>query len=93
VGICFLAVTGFTATHTSSFFANRKSDSSGIPGVDSLISLPYARVAPIFITLILFINLSQEGGVINVQTGQLLVFLILKMVAEIIMHIVEHKLR
>jgi hypothetical protein len=70
----------FLGNHIYSYRYNRPRD-IGKPNIGTLMFYPYARIVPMHITLILGVFLG----------GPLLLFLLLKTLADVIMHIVEHR--
>ena len=70
----------FLGNHVFSYFYNRPRD-SGRQNIGALMSYPYARIIPMHLTIIL--GLSLGGG--------LLLFLLLKTLADAVMHVVEHR--
>ena len=79
--VCILA---FFANHLFSYFHNKKRDASRIPNIGTIMSLPYARIIPMHLTILSGSFLADGSG------GALLLFLGLKTVADVIMHMVEH---
>jgi hypothetical protein len=74
----------FVFTHGASFRRNRAADERGKPNIGTLMFLPYARVVPMHVMVIL--ALPMNGG-----AGALLLFGAMKTVADVIMHVVEHR--
>jgi len=70
----------FLGNHIFSYFYNRPRD-IGKPNIGTLMFYPYARILPMHLTLLLGVFLG----------GPLLLFLLLKTLADVIMHIVEHR--
>jgi hypothetical protein len=70
----------FLGNHVFSYFYNRPRD-SGRQNIGALMSYPYARIIPMHLTIILGLFLS----------GGLLLFLLLKTLADAVMHVVEHR--
>jgi hypothetical protein len=70
----------FLGNHIYSYRYNRPRD-IGKPNIGTLMFYPYARIVPMHLTLILGVFLG----------GPLLLFLLLKTLADVIMHIVEHR--
>jgi hypothetical protein len=69
-----------------SFFYNRKWDTAEKPNIGKLFLFPYARILPMHLTLILGGILS--GGVFESRLT-LAIFMILKSMADVVMHIFE----
>ena len=72
----------FLGNHVFSYFYNRPTD-TGRQKISRLMFYPYARIIPMHLTLLLGVFLS--GGL------SLLLFLLLKTLADAIMHVVEHR--
>jgi hypothetical protein len=70
----------FLGNHVFSYFYNRPRD-TGRQKIGHLMFYPYARIIPMHLTILL-------GWVLG---GGLLLFLLLKTLADVIMHVVEHK--
>ena len=70
----------FLGNHVYSYFYNRPRD-SGRQYIGALMFYPYARIIPMHLTIIL-------GAYLG---GGLLLFLVLKTLADAIMHVVEHR--
>ena len=75
----------FWLSHKASFAEHLEGDRSGRPNIGTLLFLPYLRVLPMHVMLILGVLL---GG----KAWSLLLFGALKIVADIGMHKVEHRL-
>ncbi|MEI8175042.1 MAG: DUF6498-containing protein, partial [bacterium] len=80
----------FFINHAFSFFYNRKADDKRRPNIGRLIFFPYVRILPMHITIFLIILLGAFVGGIVESSGTLLLFLILKMIADVLSHIFEH---
>ena len=70
----------FLGNHIYSYRYNGPRD-IGRPNIGTIMMYPYARVIPMHLTLILGVFLG----------GGLLLFLLLKTLADVIMHVVEHR--
>lgn len=81
-----IAVLGasFALTHGVSFKRNLENDLRGRPNIGVLMFLPYARVVPMHLTMILGMQMSFTGAV--------LLFGTLKSAADLLMHWVEHRI-
>lgn len=67
-----------------SFFYNRKWKAKGKPNIGTMMFFPYARIIPMHITIcIAFSNWGQQQA--------LALFLFLKLLADVVMHVVERK--
>ena len=75
-----LAAALFLGNHVFSYFYNRPRD-TGRQNIGSLMFYPYARVIPMHLTIVLGFFLGSR----------LLFFLLLKTLADVIMHVVEHR--
>jgi FtsH-binding integral membrane protein len=75
-----LAAVVFLGNHVFSYFYNRPRD-TGRPNIGTVMFYPYARILPMHLTIIL-------GAFLG---GGLLLFLLLKTLADLIMHVVEHR--
>lgn len=70
----------FLGNHLYSYFYNRPRD-TGRPNIGTLMFYPYARIIPMHLTIVLGFFISSP----------LLFFLLLKTLADAIMHVVEHR--
>jgi len=73
----------FFVDHGFSFRYNKERDEKKITNIGRLMFFPYARIIPMHIVLLVY-------G-IAVRGGALMVFLGLKTVADLLMHVVEHE--
>lgn len=76
----------FFINHVWSFFYNRRREAESVPNIGTLMLLPYARILPMHLTLVF-------GGVFISGKLWLVFFLLLKTLADLIAHAVEHSLR
>lgn len=84
-GIIYLAlIIGFWLSHRASHRRYVDADLRGDPSAQKLMAMPYLRVLPMHLTLILGAFLGGPGTVIF--------FMILKTAADLLMHRVEHRL-
>ena len=74
----------FLVNHGFSYWHNRHRDMKRTPNIGTIMFFPYARVIPMHLT-ILFGSHSAKGS-----AGELILFLGLKTLADVIMHMVEH---
>lgn len=81
VGLCAL---GFVASHAYSLWHNLRRDRVAGVGAGTLFWVPYARIVPMHVTIILGPQLA--GG-----EYALAIFLGLKTFADLVMHVVEHR--
>jgi len=77
-------VIAFVLNHRYSYRYNKERDSKRVPNIGTIMFFPYARIVPMHLTIGL--AASQGGG----SMKALVIFLGLKTVADIIMHMVEH---
>ncbi|MFZ6015313.1 MAG: DUF6498-containing protein [Patescibacteria group bacterium] len=80
----YILLTGvvFFANHIYSYFYNKSTDTKK-PNIGHLMFYPYARIFPMHIIIL-------AGGLTGVATLPL--FLGLKIVADMVMHVIEHRL-
>lgn len=81
----FLSILLFLGHHWYSYYQNKKRDESKVKNnnIGKMMFFPYARIIPMHLTIII-------GFVIDAVWG-LILFLFLKIIADIIMHYIEHK--
>jgi hypothetical protein len=82
VGSIVFAACIFFVNHMFSYFYNRKHDTKK-QNIGSIMFFPYARIIPMHLTIIFGMFLGPASIVL---------FLILKTVADLIMHVVEHRM-
>lgn len=75
----------YTLNHLFSFEYNRALDRQGEPNIGKLMATPYIRILPMHLTIIL-------GAMIAGSPYVLLLFGLLKTIADVAMHAVEHQL-
>jgi hypothetical protein len=80
VAICILV---FLVNHLFSFLYNAKRDRRRRPNIGTVMFFPYARILPLHLTIIF-------GSFLVNDTGSLIFFLLLKTLADLIMHGIEH---
>jgi len=78
------SVISFLVGHWFSYRRNVEADLAGRPNLGTLMFLPYARILPMHLTIILAFWMGS-------QRGALMLFMALKTVADLIMHHVEHR--
>jgi hypothetical protein len=83
LGLVTCAV-AFAVNHYFSFRYHREMDRSGTPNIGTLMFTPYLRVVPMHLTIVF--------GAVALGTTGVLLFGGLKMVADVLMHHVEHRL-
>jgi len=74
----------FALNHLWSYRYNRDIDRQGTPNIGTLMFTPYLRIVPMHVTIII------GGGLFFGGKGGLLLFALLKIVADVLMHLVEH---
>ncbi|MBN1556278.1 MAG: hypothetical protein JXA11_16175 [Phycisphaerae bacterium] len=84
IGICTLV---FAGNHFFSFWQNRRRDRTRTPNIGTIMGFPYARIVPMHLTIIFGGWMVMAGVHARLI---LLLFLVLKTVADVIMHMVEH---
>lgn len=87
-GVIWLLLTSlsFVYSHRQSYLLNRAADQSGKPNIGTMMFLPYARVFPMHLMIIGGRLLSEHFNLLAV-----LAFGALKLGADVLMHVVEHK--
>lgn len=83
-GLIALLGVAFWWTHRDSHRRNLAADVAGEGNIGTLMFLPYLRVFPMHVTIIL-------GGMLSGGSWALLLFTALKTVADVLMHVVEHR--
>ena len=83
-GLIALLGLAFWWTHRDSHRRNLAADVAGERNIGTLMFLPYLRVFPMHLTIIL-------GGMLGGGAWALLLFTVLKTVADVLMHVVEHR--
>jgi hypothetical protein len=84
LGLGALSVS-FAWNHRFSFEQNVAADRRGTPNIGTLMFLPYARILPMHLTIMLGGQFGGEGAKV------VLIFGALKTVADVLMHHVEHR--
>ena len=79
--ICTVA---FAINHFFSYRYHREVDVSGTPNIGTLMFTPYLRVVPMHLTIVF--------GAVTLGTTGILVFGVMKMVADVAMHVAEHRM-
>ena len=79
-----LCVLGFAIHHAFSLAHNIRADRIGTPNLNTMAALPYYRIIPMHATII-------AGGLMRSGTGYLLLFVALKILADVVMHTIEHR--
>jgi len=73
----------FFINHLYSFLYNYKEDSKKVKNIGAVMFFPYARIIPMHLTIIF-------GSFLVFNTYTLILFLVLKTIADVIMHLIEH---
>ena len=81
IGVCVLT---FLVNHAFSYAQNKERDAKRVPNIGTIMFFPYARIIPMHLTIIFGSHFAKAS------TGDLVLFLGLKTVADVIMHMVEH---
>nr|MCU0600492.1 DUF6498-containing protein [Desulfobacterales bacterium] len=81
----FVCVAVFFYNHRYSYAYNLENDLKRIPNIGTLMFFPYARILPMHFTIIMGSWMADAG------MGELAFFLLLKTLADWIMHVVEHR--
>lgn len=74
----------FAVNHFFSYIQNRDLDRTGKPNLGTMLFLPYARIVPMHLIIVL-------GAAFGGSRVALVVFLSLKTLADAVMHTVEHR--
>ena len=80
----FVGAGAFFLNHLFSYRLNEGNDSTQVPNIGTMMFFPYARIIPMHLIIIF-------GSFLSFTTFNLVLFLSLKTVADLIMHVVEHK--
>lgn len=75
----------FAFNHYFSYLQNRELDGQGKPNIGTMLFLPYARILPMHLMIVMGATIGGES-----RTA-LIIFIALKTIADAIMHIVEHR--
>jgi len=73
----------FAVSHGYSLKENIARDRAGEPNLGTLMMLPYARIVPMHVTIL-------AGGLLFAGSATLILFCLLKTLADVVMHTVEH---
>lgn len=79
----WFCVLAFACHHAYSLWHNITRDRLGKPNLGTFMFLPYARILPMHLTLVL-------SGVFVSGTATLVLFTVLKTISDVVMHTVEH---
>ncbi len=80
----FACIVAFVFNHRYSYRHNKERDSQRVPNIGTIMFFPYVRIVPMHLTIGLAASLGTDS------VTALLAFLLLKTIADIIMHMVEH---
>jgi hypothetical protein len=80
LGLLICAI-GFAMNHAYSYRYHRDSDRKGTPNIGTMMFTPYARIIPMHLTIIFGAATFSDG---------IILFGILKTIADVVMHKVEH---
>ncbi len=80
MGGLWLPAALYLVNHSISFFANRKQNQQRVPNIGQMMFYPYARIIPMHLTIIF-------GSALQLP---IVLFLGLKTLADLIMHLQEH---
>jgi hypothetical protein len=81
VAVCVFA---FYLNHRFSYRYNREREEGRVPNIGSIMFFRYVRIIPMHLMIVAGSRLTGESG------KGLLVFLLLKTVADVAMHVIEH---
>lgn len=73
----------FLLNHLFSFYYNKKSDEGNILNIGQLVIKPFIRIIPMHLIIML-------GVLVSKNIASLIIFMLLKTIADIISHIIEH---
>ena len=77
-------IVAFVFNHRYSYRHNKERDSQRVPNIGTIMFFPYVRIVPMHLTIVLASALGTDS------VTALLAFLLLKTIADIVMHMVEH---
>ena len=83
LGSVLICCAAFFLNHFFSFRHNLERDARKVRNIGTIMFFPYARIIPMHLTIIV-------GGFFAYKTGAVVLFLILKTLADLAMHAVEH---
>lgn len=84
-----ISIMTFFINHAFSYFYNRKSDEARRSNIGKVMFYPYARILPMHFTIIIggFLGAVGKGSLV------LFLFLLLKLLADVLLHIQEHTIK
>lgn len=74
----------FFFNHRFSYRYNLEKDLARVPNIGTMMFFPYLRIVPMHLMIIF------GSGIAGGSTAKLLLFLVLKTIADVIMHLIEH---
>ena len=87
----FIGIVMFFINHLISFRHNREELKSGL-NIGTVMFRPYLRIVPMHLIIVFFGFVLENGDMNSIKYSLILfVFLVLKTVADILMHISEHR--
>ncbi len=79
-----LCVVIFFFNHRFSYFHNRERDMNRVPNIGTIMFFPYLRIIPMHLTIIIGSSFGKGSS------WALILFLVLKTIADLIIHMIEH---
>ena len=79
------AVLAFAVNHYFSHVQNRELDRRGKPNIGTMLFLPYARILPMHLLIVMGATVGGDSR------ATLAFFIVLKTLADAVMHVVEHR--
>lgn len=79
-----LCIVIFFFNHRYSYFHNRERDMNRVPNIGTIMFFPYLRIIPMHLTIIFGSDFAKGSS------SALVLFLVLKTIADLIMHMIEH---
>ena len=77
-------IVAFIFNHRYSYQHNKERDSQRVPNIGTIMFFPYVRIVPMHLTIGAAVSLGNNSA------RALVVFLLLKTIADVIMHMIEH---
>ncbi|NNG13274.1 MAG: hypothetical protein HKM88_08510, partial [Halobacteria archaeon] len=81
VAACILI---FFFNHRYSYYYNRERDATRTPNIGFIMFFPYVRIIPMHIMILMGSHFAGDS------TARLVMFLVLKTLADVAMHVIEH---
>lgn len=82
-----LSILIFFVNHLFSFYYNKEKDANKKQHIGKVIMFPFIRIIPMHLTIIFGLGFTWFG----LPQITLVIFLVLKTIADVMMHLVEHK--